>query len=212
MCCLSPSPRQESVRPMAITLDTHVTRQCSEWDALYGTKQARVYSLPTSCLYGTTWRGTHKWSQHNRTQLYQVERYLVGCPFWDEAFAEYGVVQNGSMQWHSEDAMETYYERYFPDDIPDEWSRDEKQTSHGDGTLGPHETVCLSNYAARFLSVPSRFTWGCLGQVQTYLRTLAGTETECHPCSIIRAYSKVHDISCNREWITPVHKIKRIVR
>ena len=30
-----------------------------------------------------------KWTQNNLTQLYDVEKYLVGCPFWDEALTEY---------------------------------------------------------------------------------------------------------------------------
>ncbi len=211
MCCLSATQRDESVRPMASTLDARVARQLTEWESVCGRRDARVYSLPTSSLYGTTWRGTSKWSQHNRIQLHQVERHLVGCPFWDEAIADYGMVTNGVIQWNSDDAMETYYERYFPDDIPDEWTRDEKQKSHGEGVLGPDEVVTLSKYASRFLCAPSRFTWGCLGLIQTYLRTCEANE--CHPCSVIRPYlTQSYDITLDKNWITLVHKMKQVMR
>jgi hypothetical protein len=209
MMCLTTLQQAESVRPMMASLDGRAADTLAKWSPLCGRREARIYSLPTGCLYGTTWRGKNRWSQHNRAQLHHVETYLIGCPFWDEAIADYGVSANGQIQWRSEDAMEAFYERYFPDDIPDEWTKEEKRKSHGDGILGPEERVSLQKYASRFLTLPSRLTWGCIGLVHTRLYNWA--ETECHPSSVIHAYlTQNRGISLNDEWLTPVHKIRRI--
>ena len=171
-----------------------------------------MYSIPTGCLYGMTWRGQSRWSQHNRAQLAPIESSLMGCPFWDEAIAEYGIIEHGRIHWNSAQDEETFYERYFPDDIPDEWTMKEKDTSHGDGVLGPEETVSLQTYARRFLSHPSRLTWGCLHSVQTHL--LQWPTLACHPTSITRVYlESIHDRLFydvgGDTWLLPVHKIKR---
>jgi len=210
MMCLTALQQTESVRPMISALDGRVTGKLAEWSTLCGRREARVYSIPTGCLYGTTWRGKSRWSQHNRAQLHHVETYLIGCPFWEEAIADYGVIVNGHIQWRSEDDMEAFYEHYFPDDIPDEWTKEEKRKSHGDGMLGPEERVSLETYAARFLSLPSRLAWGCLRSIQTRLR--GNAEMPCHPSSVIRTYLERgdHDSMMQDEWLVPVHKIKRI--
>lgn len=212
MMCLTPSQQAESVRPMAVALDARVAQRVGEWNAVCGRREARAYALHTGCLYGTTWRGKSRWSQHNRVQLHHVEPYLVDCPFWEDAIADHGVIVHGQIQWHSEDSMEAFYERYFPDDIPDEWTREEKQKSHGDGVLGPEETVSLCGYGTRFLCVPSRLTWGCLGEVRALQRSalaLAEAQEGYHPSHIIHAYSP-QVIPLDDAWLAPVHKIKRI--
>jgi hypothetical protein len=218
MMCLTPHQQTESVRLMIAALDSRVVEKVAEWNALYGRRAGRVYSLPTGCLYGTTWRGQSKWTQHNRAQLHHIEPQLLGCPFWDEAIAEYGVVVHGCIQWRSAEDMEAFYDRFFPDDIPDEWTQEEKCKSHGDGILGPMQTVSLRVYAARFLSLPSRLTWGCLRSVQMILQKWKDKE-ECHPSSIICAYveggqgqGQGQDRPLSDEWLRPVRKIKHAAR
>lgn len=209
--CLTPSQQKESMRPMLGALDTRVAGKLAEWEAVYGGQQARVYSLPTGCLYGMTSRGRSKWSQHNRGQLYDVESSLIGCPFWDEAIAEYGVVEDdGPIPWYSDDAKEAFYDRYFPDDIPDEWTREEKQKSHGDGVLGPHEKVTLRKYASRFLALPSRLAWGAHAVAVDGVKEW--TDGECHPWRIGRAYlDSVQERPLEAGWLAPVHKRLRVV-
>jgi len=214
MICLTPTQQVESTRPMIATMDRHVMSKLAEWSTLCGRKAARVYSLPTACLYETTWRGQHRWSQHNRFQLHHVEPSLIGCPFWNEAIAEYGIIAHGAIQWNSVQDEEAFYEQYFPDDIPDEWTMEEKRMSHGNGVLGPEEITSLRTYALRFLSLPSRLTWGCLHSVQTLL--LQWPTLECHPTSITRVYldsihDRLYDVDNDVDaWLVPVHKMKCI--
>lgn len=206
--CLSPSQQQESLRPMMEALVPRAAVKLAEWESTYGRIQTRAYSLPTGCLYGVTSRGRSKWSQHNRGQLYDIESALVGCPFWEDAIADYGVIGD-TIQWNSDDAKETFYNRYFPDDIPDEWTREEKQKSHGDGVLGPQEKVTLWKYASRFLSLPSRLVWGHQKRALDAVKKWAD-DGECHPSSIGRAYVPVGNYPLEDAWLAPVHK-RRIV-
>lgn len=172
-CCavLSCVPRHHSMatqptQPMAAQLmatqpmPSDIKDAVASWKKLDGRKARRIYSIPTVCLYGTTQRGNMKWSQHNLVQLYQVEMYLMGCPFWDTALSEYAIIENDKIIWNSEETRCAFYQRYFPDDIPDEWTLAEKKKSHGDGVLGPTEQVTLCKYARSNFSSLSRLAWG----------------------------------------------------
>lgn len=59
----------------------------------------------------------------------------TGCAFWRTRLAEFGCVLNDSrlgsrLVFPTDDAMEEFYGLYFPDDIPDEWSVQERAKSH----------------------------------------------------------------------------------
>jgi hypothetical protein len=41
--------------------------------------------------------------------------------------------------WKSDDHLESFYETYFPEDIPDEWSLKSREMSHGRGLGKPLE-------------------------------------------------------------------------
>jgi hypothetical protein len=100
-----------------------------------------------------------KWSQSTVSSLNHVEPSLIGCPFWEEAISEYGVIEEGCIVWNSDDDLEDFYDRYFPDDIPDEWTKAEKAVSHGDGLLAPTEMVTLYKYARSTFSKWSYLAW-----------------------------------------------------
>lgn len=207
MLCLSPSQRAESLRPLLPTLDERVLTNLADWKAAYGTIWVRLFAILPLCLYGTTARGRSRWSQYNVGQLHHVEKYLIGCPFWDEALADYATVEeSGVIQWHSEDAMEDFYDKYFPDDIPDEWTKNDKEVSHGGGVLGPDESVTLWKYAIIFLSRPSRLAWGT---THTMLRHLEGISCASlvNPSSLLtgRVYPLPWDETLSAS-LKPAHK------
>jgi hypothetical protein len=129
------------------------------WNERIGRKAYRSYPIPSACLYGVTYRGKIKWSQSTVSSLNHVEPSLIGCPFWEEAISEYGIIQDGRIVWNSDDELEEFYERYFPDDIPDEWTKAEKAVSHGDGLLAPTEVVTLYKYARSTFSKWSYYAW-----------------------------------------------------
>jgi hypothetical protein len=55
---------------------------------------------------------------------------LHGSPYWDTIAAEFG----GWKPIYKNDASkEAFYDLYFPDDIPDEWSAADQEKSHGRG-------------------------------------------------------------------------------
>jgi len=132
-------------------------------------------------------RGKSKWSQNNCIQLNNIEKYLVGCPFWDEVLNEV--------------SDEVFYEKYFPDDIPDEWSKQEKEKSHGGGVLGPDEKVCIWKYSRNFMSNMSYLSWNTTKSVNNYLKGLDVDSIE----SFIKLYVKptLIDLNC----LKPVRKM-----
>jgi hypothetical protein len=87
---------------------------------------------------------------------------LVGhrSPFWEQVLSEYchGFIFSpknkkcSGIKWLSHDKMVEFYDKYFVDDIPDEWSLVEKNISHGPGVLLPEETVDINSVINRWFS------------------------------------------------------------
>ena len=149
-----------------------------------------------------------KRSQHNRIQLYHVEKYIIGCPFWDEALQEYATVDEGSViHWTSEDKKETFYKRYFPDDIPDEWTKEEKDRSHGDGILGAEESITFFGYASRFFSKSSRLYWCTFDSCIRQLKEMSFDDAFPQCMIVDSPISTEIDL----HLLQPVRKIKRIL-
>ena len=142
--CLSPAQQEKSFRVLPPVASVIMT-------PLEGTiRRDRRYSIPTACLYGDTARGRMTWSQSTLRSLRELD--LEG-PFWDEH------------KWTTEEEREAFYDRFFPDDPPDEWTLAEQQRSHGDGILsdigsdiGSAECT-MEKYARLFLSHTSRLAW-----------------------------------------------------
>jgi len=124
-----------------------------------GRKAARCYSIPSLALYGLpsgpTKRGLTSCSQSHTNGLYDIEKEIRGCPFWDEALSNFQ--RNGV--WVSDDAMEAFYDEFFPDDIPDEWSHQEKLKSHGQGLLNAGDTMTRQRMARIHMSKPCRLAF-----------------------------------------------------
>lgn len=168
-CCLTIEQQKKSSKELPIQLPSIQQNTLQRWMEKEGRKERRVYSIPTACLYGITQRGRSSWSHTNVKELNWIENSLIGCPFWEEAIAEYGTIIDGAIKWHSDDDLETFYDRYFPDDIPDEWTKAEKAISHGDGILGPTESVKLYKYSRSVFSKWSRLAWNTQERVLSLL-------------------------------------------
>ena len=93
-------------------------------------RESREYEVPYLCLYGMSWRGMGADTTELLNSLALPE--LLQSAYWKrclEPFVE------GST-WKSDDALELFWDTYFPfdkSDIPDEWSKKDKQKSHGPG-------------------------------------------------------------------------------
>ena len=158
-------------KELPVQLHSMHKKAMDHWNTRIGTKAYRSYRIPSACLYGVTRRGTMKWSQSTVSFLNHIEPSLIGCPFWEEAIAEYGTIQGGRIQWNSDDELEEFYERYFPDDIPDEWTKAEKAVSHGDGLLSPTEVNTLYKYARSTFTKWSYLAWNTYDAMLEQLHT-----------------------------------------
>jgi hypothetical protein len=74
-----------------------------------------------------------------------------------------------------------FYEQYFPDDIPDEWSKAEKEKSHGAGVLGPVESIRMAKWARIHLNGVARLAWSYRPLVRRFLEE--SSHSDCDPIS-----------------------------
>jgi hypothetical protein len=76
----------------------------------------------------------------------RIDDYVIkeeAGPFW-------------SPRWTNDDDIQDYYAKYFPDDIPDEWSFADISKSHGPGTKGE---ATLSRLGTIWMTDESVFAW-----------------------------------------------------
>jgi len=58
--------------------------------------------------------------------------YDTPSAFWQAAIDRYGITKHqGLLVFRNDDDEEEFYTKYFPNDLPDEWSLKEQQKSHG---------------------------------------------------------------------------------
>ncbi len=208
MMCITYENQEKSFKLLPETIDNTNIEILNTTSKLIGYRDRRLYSIPKMCLYGITLRGRIRWSQNNLSQLNNIEKYIIGCPFWDETLKKYATIdENGQITWNSDDTMEQFYDTYFPDDIPDEWNKNDKLKSHGDGILGPNEKISILKYSRNMLHKLSRFSWNTSRELNSYLETIE--ETDCSLENIIKYY-KMSDSLSNEQLkeLRPVHKIK----
>ena len=103
--------------------------------------------------------------------------------------------------------MEEFYEKYFPDDIPDEWSKKDQQKSHGDGVLGPNDKPTIWKYSRCFLSRTPQLAWNTTKTVNNYLDKV--DITDCSVERLLETYRAPEPLSEeDLKELEPVHKIK----
>lgn len=209
--CIPPKAQIESFKPFGEDLEPDDSMILQELKELEGHKEARIFSIPTMCLYGVTNRGRCHWTQQNFVKLNNVEKYIRGCPFWDEAISEFSISSNTDteIKWNSEESQEAFYNHYFPDDIPDEWSRTEKIKSHGDGILGPTEKVTIIKYTRNTFGKLTHLAWNTRSVILKHLEKFI--DYDCNPLRVIESFSYGVRRSINDHIkLEPVRK-KRIV-
>lgn len=114
-----------------------------EWTALEGRRARRIYKIrPEAILYETE-RGELLRSVTNIQEIREPLTALYGSPYWDIVAKEFG---GWKPIYKSDAGKETFYELYFPDDIPDEWSRDDQEKSHGLGLAFTDQTSAERKY------------------------------------------------------------------
>jgi len=115
----------------------HVDKSLVEkWTALEGRRERREFKTrPEACLF-ITQRGEMPRNVTNIEEIREPLTALHGSPYWDTIAAEFG----GWKPIYKNDASkEAFYDLYFPDDIPDEWSLADQEKSHGRGFFADTE-------------------------------------------------------------------------
>jgi hypothetical protein len=121
-------------RPSLITAPDQA--RWDSWNANVGRRKARVYAIPERALHEGTTRGQLPKKYTNIADIREpVSLLSEGCTFWQEALLGMGIStdEDGNVCFPDDDVLELFYARYFPDDIPDEWSAEDQQKSHGRG-------------------------------------------------------------------------------
>jgi len=126
-------------------------RDWATWTSTAGRRKARLHEIPAEALHSETVRGSMLFKY---TNIGDVRDPIVllseGCAFWQEAVRAADITvdeETGAIQFPDDDVLEQFYQRYFPDDIPDEWSAEDQKKSHGRG--------CQETAAPSFLTEPS---------------------------------------------------------
>ena len=111
-------------------------------------RRRRQYAIPAECLTLFTKRGDMSVSETTDTDLtHHLEENLHGSRFWDEYISSL----------HGTDIQrEEFYDTFFPNDIPDEWSREDREKSHGRGVAASTLSECLERW---FQDIPCRSIW-----------------------------------------------------
>jgi hypothetical protein len=113
------NPRDPPKRPLCL--------RWSDYDIQLGRRAARKFPIPAMALHVGTTRGQLPTDATNIAIVRVPKSHLSeGCAFWRAALRKI-----------RDPNSEAFHAAYFPDDIPDEWSADDQQKSHGAG-LGPN--------------------------------------------------------------------------
>jgi hypothetical protein len=128
MILWTPVPATVECRPNLFSWD--------EYDANQGRRKARRYPIPLMALHAGTTRGQLPTSETNLDEIRDPVPYLPeGCAYWRTVLqATKGLkIKNGAIVFANAETKESFYTAPFPDDLPDEWSADDQQKSHGAG-------------------------------------------------------------------------------
>ncbi len=120
-------------------LPPRILHQLELYEEVTGTRERRVYSIPAGCLYLDTHRGclpytesTDTWFIEDVGNQFRTFQHLTDCDYWNTLW-------HAMQASNSDEGWEHFCQVAFPEDIPDEWSLEERAKSHGHGSNNPGE-------------------------------------------------------------------------
>lgn len=133
----TPTPEREALLSPPRPPTAFHERDWAEWTANVGRRKARVHAIPVDALHRETTRGSMEFKYTNIGDVREpVAALAEGCAFWRAALAAAGIEEDsetGALAFPDDDTLEAFYDKHFPDDIPDEWSAADQLKSHGRG-------------------------------------------------------------------------------
>jgi len=98
----------------------------AEWDLEPSMRKRRVYKIRPEAIVDICNRSYTGTSTETDIQ-HTLEQTLFDSPYWNTILESYCT----NRKWNTEYLKEQFYDTYFPDDIPDEWSSVDREKSHG---------------------------------------------------------------------------------
>lgn len=127
---LSDEQWKEARAPLNLSVSDEIKKTISEWDSL-GFRERRIYKVKPEAIMHLSSRSSQSVYESNDDDLQDnLEITLKSSSFWRGLLSEY-MDPNGF--WKSDRSKEEFYDTYFTDDIPDEWSKSHREQSHGRG-------------------------------------------------------------------------------
>lgn len=146
----------------------------------------RIFEIPYECLYFFTKRGSLRINETTESDLiYKLEEKIVDSKFWSSL----------PIGPYSDDILrEEFYAHYFPTDIPDEWSSQDRQKSHGTGVIPVGDSIDMTIVFNRCLVrwfglLPCRSIWnGWAGTLEVFMNLWATNHPKSIESGIHEAY------------------------
>lgn len=152
-CGLRADEFEATLKPPTQGIPATVLEERIQWTALLGRRARRLYAIPHGCFYLVTRRGRMPWSESTDADIRRVgdqlttAPYLRNCEFWnnmiDECSEGFADDEGWDDKGWDDEGWENFSNKAFVDDIPDEWSLEERQKSHGPGKCG-QATACAT--------------------------------------------------------------------
>lgn len=110
-------------------LPSEVKTAIDEWDAEDSLRKRRIYKIRPEALLYLTERSQQSQTLSSESDIQEnLIQSLLESPYWSGILDDY-MTDN---DWTSDLYKEMFYDNYF-DDIPDEWSSEDREKSHGRG-------------------------------------------------------------------------------
>ena len=123
-CCLIISCRSDKRKIICKKLDfdgvPNHRLSIASWLAKQGKRSGRIFDVEPVGILGLR-------KQSSMQEIWDIYPALKeATPFWKRITEAYDLADDSS--------RESFYDTWFPNDIPDEWSLDDQKKSHGDAT------------------------------------------------------------------------------
>jgi hypothetical protein len=139
------------------------------WNEASTLKEKRVYSIPYDCLFGMTWRGSGADTTLELQNL-TLETFWKSA-IWKTLIKEYSA---SPTEWNSDEALEVFWDTEFKGcDIPDEWTKQDQEKSHGCGVTFPDGR--LTRWWKNWICSEHLLIWGVSKRcIEKTIETLSG--------------------------------------
>ena len=140
--CMDDNMIENALKP-EIPIIINMNLYLELWRSVYGKRKGRIFHLYNDCFYGKTKRGLMTIEESNISELSNQHNLIMHQKIHEEIINVYGSYDEFK---NNPDQYEPFCECYFPDDIPDEWSLEDKQKSHGNGILEVGELPSIEKF------------------------------------------------------------------